>query len=93
MTNAPITTATKAGDRPLMTLTWIGDDGKNYYHQMVYEVMAPPTAETDPKYKGRTLLRFALKTTNAELINIAPDGQVPFLINPGRSATYRIFKD
>ncbi|WP_210262044.1 eCIS core domain-containing protein [Bradyrhizobium aeschynomenes] len=91
VTNAPITTATKAGDRVLMTLTWIGDDGKNYYHQLTYEVVGSPTTETDAKYKGKTLLRFALKTTNADLINIAPDGQEPFLISPGRSATYRIF--
>jgi hypothetical protein len=36
---------------------------------------------------------FELKTTNKELISIASDGQRPFLINPGRSATYRIFAD
>ncbi|MGC2777014.1 MAG: hypothetical protein WA418_15415, partial [Bradyrhizobium sp.] len=93
VTNAPITTATKAGDRPLMTLSWIGDDGKNYYHQMVYEVVGSPTTETDPKYKGKTLLRFELKTTNAQLVDIAPDGQEPFLISPGHPATYRIFKN
>jgi hypothetical protein len=93
ISGAPINVNTKSGDKVTMTLTWIGDDGKNYYFRLTYDVVGNPTAETDLKYKGRRLLRFNLKTTNSQIIDIAPEGQRPFLLSPGREATYRIFVD
>ena len=89
--DAPITASTKKGDMPLMTLTWIGDNGRNYYHRLTYEVVADPTRETDAKYKGKELLRFRLKAANAAVIDIAPKGQSAFLLPPHADATYRIF--
>ncbi len=87
-----INTHTKVGDLPTMTLHWVAEDGKSYYFRQQYRISAGPFEETDKNFPGKTLLRFTLETTNTDLIDIAPVGMEPFLLSPGRIATYRVFK-
>lgn len=88
----PITSGTKVGATPTMTLQWIGDDKKAYYCQLKYKVTAGPTEKTDDKNANIRWLYFTLTSTNSEIINLAPEGQKPFLIRPGREAWYRVQK-
>jgi hypothetical protein len=87
-----ITASTKKGAKPQMTLQWIGDDKKAYYYKLTYEVSEGPTEKKDDKKPTVTWLYFTLRSTNTELIDIAPEGQAPFLIRPGREAWYRVQK-
>ncbi len=83
---------TKVGDTPDMTLQWIGDDKKAYYYKLKYEVTGGPTEEADKVNPKIIWLYFKLKSSNTELIDIAPEGQTPFLMGPGRPASYRVQK-
>ncbi|MFC5569078.1 DUF4157 domain-containing protein [Lysobacter yangpyeongensis] len=87
-----ITASTGKGAKPLMTLQWIGDDKKAYYYKLTYEVTEAPTEKKDDKKPNVTWLYFTLESTNTELIDIAPEGQAPFLIRPRRPAWYRVQK-
>jgi len=88
-----ISAGTKVGDKPMMTIQWIGDDKKAYYFRLRYEVTEGPTEKVDDKDSNVTWLYFKLKTTNSELIDVAASKQTPFLIRPGAEASYRIQKN
>lgn len=88
----PITANTKVGATPTMTLQWIGDDKKAYYYRLKYKVTEGPTEKPDKTNPKIRWLYFTLESTNSEIIDLAPEGQRPFLIRPGRQAWYRVQK-
>jgi len=87
-----ITANSQVGNKPTMTLQWIGDDKKAYYYKLKYEITEGPTTTPDKKNPKLVWLYFTLKSTNTEFIDVAPEGQAPFLIRPGREAWYRVQK-
>ncbi len=88
----PVTARSKVGDTPTMTLQWIGDDKKAYYYRLKYTVTEGPTEKTDDKNPNIRWLYFTLASTNSDIIDLAPEGQKPFLMRPGREAWYRVEK-
>lgn len=91
VTNAPLSASTKVDSIVTMTLTWPGSDGKQYYHRLAYKVTGKRGSK-DTIQEGYDVdyVNFVLEPQVEGRINIAPEGQPPFLLHRGMSASYRI---
>ncbi len=56
-----------------------------------YEIVADPEKVTDPK-SGKKMLRFDLRSTNSDPMNLSPDGvEKPTILPALASGSYYIF--